>query len=168
MGNCTCKQTSLDLEAELSLSADEEEEVLPPTESEEKAEEEEELLEEEELEADDDEELELEDEEEEEELELSEEKKDLGKLKDMLLAAVKYLENDKKAEDSEVTEVGKALATLKKNGVNVYAGKKATPAPRRVAAKKPQQTNWMNFSKSIDDINLDEERNNGGMYTWQG
>ena len=168
MGNCTCKQTSLDLEAELRLANDEEEEILPPTESEEKQDEEEELLEEEDVEAEDDEEeLEMEDDEE-EELELHDEKKDLGKLKDMLMAAVKYLdENDKQASE-EVTEVGKALATLKKNGVNVYAGKKATPAPRRVAAKKPQQTNWMNFSKSIDDINLEEERSNGGMYTWQG
>tara|TARA_Y100001973_G_C5167444_1_gene316989 strand:+ start:872 stop:1375 length:504 start_codon:yes stop_codon:yes gene_type:complete len=167
MGNCTCKQTSLDLEAELRLANDEEEEILPPTESEEKQDEEEELLEEEDVEAEDDEE-ELEMDDEEEELELHDEKKDLGKLKDMLMAAVKYLdENDKQASE-EVTEVGKALATLKKNGVNVYAGAKKTPAPKRVAVKAPAQTNWMDFSKSIDEINLEEERSNGGMYTWQG
>ena len=45
MGNCTCKESSLDLEAELKLSAEDEEEILPPT-SEEKADEEEDLLEE--------------------------------------------------------------------------------------------------------------------------
>ena len=171
MGNCTCKQTSLDLEAELRLADDEEEEILPPSESEEKQDEEEELLEEEDVEAEDDEEeeLEAEDDEEEEELELSNEKKDLGKLKDMLMAAVKYLDaNDKQAENTEATEVGKALSTLKKHGVNVYSGAKRTPAAKRVTVKKPEPTNWLNFSKSLEEVGLEQERAEGGAYTWQG
>ena len=158
MGNCTCKESSLDLEAELKLSADEEEEILPPT-SEEKGEhdeeEKEDLLDEEEDEVskpdhyDEDEELEMEDDEEEK--------------------AVKYLEEDtEKASIDEAKEVGKALATLKKNGINVYSGQKATPAPKRVVAKKPEPTNWLKFSKSLDDINMEEERSNGGQFVWQG
>ena len=175
MANCTCKQTSLDLEAELRLADDEDAEVLPPTEEEEKQEEEEELLEEEdEVEAEDDEldeeELEAEDDEE-EELELSDEKKDLGKLKDMLMAAVKYLDEGGKMAGkpkAPASDVGKALKTLKKHGVNVYAGAKNTPAPKRRVAKKPEQMNWLNFSKSVEEIGREQERADGGMYTWQG
>ena len=164
----------MDLEAELKLSADEEEEILPPT-SEEKGEhdeDEKDLLDDEEEEVskpdhyDEDEELEMEDDEEEK---YHSERKDLGKLKDILMSAVKYLEEDtEKAVVDEAKEVGKALATLKKNGINVYSGQKATPAPKRVIAKKPEPTNWLNFSKSLDEINMEEERSNGGQFVWQG
>lgn len=85
------------------------------------------------------------------------------------MSAVKYLEEDtEKASIDEATEVGKALATLRKSGVNVYAGQKATPAPKRVVAKKPEAVNWLKFSKSLDDINMAEERSNGGQFVWQG
>ena len=176
MVNCTCKQTSLDLEAELRLADDEDEEVLPPTEEEEKQEdEEEELLEEDEDEVeaeddDEDEELEAEEDDEEEELELSSQK-DLGKLKDMLMAAVKYLDEDGKMAGKPkvpASDVGKALKTLKKYGVNVYSGTKRTPAPKRRVAKKPEQMNWMNFSKTVEEIGREQERADGGMYIWQG
>ena len=59
-------------------------------------------------------------------------------------------EEEEKAEPAEkVDDLEKAISTLKKHGLNIYAGKKRTPAPKR---STPKPTNWTEFSKSFDEI----------------
>ena len=96
---------------------------------EEKAEEEEE--EEEEEEAPEEEEKAEEEEEEEEEEEAEEEEKSVAR----------------KAED-----LHKSLKTLKKYGINVYSGRRKTPAPKLDTPAVNEKTDWFNFSKSLDEV----------------
>ena len=65
-------------------------------------------------------------------------------------------EEEEAAEEEEekstkIDELAKSLATLKKHGINVYTGKKATPAP---APKVEEQAeiNFLNVSKSLEEI----------------
>jgi len=97
-------------------------------EDEEKAEEEEE---EEEEEAPEEEEKAEEEEEEEEEEEAEEEEKSVAR----------------KAED-----LHKSLETLKKYGINVYSGRRKTPAPKLDTPAVNEKTDWFNFSKSLDEV----------------
>lgn len=60
-------------------------------------------------------------------------------------------EEDEPEPAEKVDDLEKAISTLKKHGLNIYAGKKQTPAP---APKRstPKPTNWSEFSKSLDEI----------------
>ena len=64
-------------------------------------------------------------------------------------------EDEEKAEEedeekSAKPDVAKALEILKTAGINVYAGKKRTPASKPRSTPKP--TNWSDFSKSLEEI----------------
>jgi TolA-binding protein len=69
-------------------------------------------------------------------------------------------EEEEKAEPAEkVDDLEKAIRTLKKHGLNIYAGKKRTPAPKR---STPKPTNWTEFSKSLDEVDRLVEKAGGG------
>ena len=62
-------------------------------------------------------------------------------------------------KSTKIDDLEKSLATLKKHGINVYTGKKATPAP---APKATEQAtiDFMNVSKSLDEIDRMEANKN--------
>tara|TARA_R110002012_G_scaffold13901_2_gene58657 strand:- start:603 stop:1148 length:546 start_codon:yes stop_codon:yes gene_type:complete len=173
---CTCGQQKT-LELDYVVKEDETEEVLPPVEETEKAEEEEV---EEEVVEEPDEEKELLDEEKgyarkdmaalasllkqvlknlEEEGEEEEEEKDYSEEKEMPMEEEVPMAEPMLEEEEEVSmSVKEALKTLEKSGMSVYAGKKTTPATRRVVREKPVAINWSEFSKSVDEIHRMEER----------
>ena len=70
-------------------------------------------------------------------------------------------EEEEEAEEksTKIDDLEKSLATLKKHGINVYTGKKATPAP---APKATEQTtvDFMNVSKSLEEIDMDKANKN--------
>jgi len=181
---CTCGQQKT-LELDYVVKEDETEEVLPPVEETEKAEEEEV---EEEVVEEPDEEKELLDEEkgyarkdmaalasllkqvlknlEEEGEEEEDEEKDMHMEEEKNMHYDEEKEMDEEVpmaepmlEEEEVSmSVKEALKTLEKSGMSVYAGKKTTPATRRVVREKPVAINWSEFSKSVDEIHRMEER----------
>ena len=68
----------------------------------------------------------------------------------------KMVEEEK---NTKIDDLAKSLATLKKHGINVYTGKKATPAP---APKAEEQTeiDFLNVSKSLEEIDrMAEDKN---------
>ena len=60
----------------------------------------------------------------------------------------KMLEEEK---SDSIDDLAKSLATLKKHGINVYTGKKATPAPAP-KAEEVKEINFLNVSKSLEEI----------------
>ena len=66
-------------------------------------------------------------------------------------------EEEKADEDEEETVAEKAenlhksISTLKKYGINVYTGRKATPAPR-IDTPKAETFDWNNVEKSWDEL----------------
>ena len=70
-----------------------------------------------------------------------------------------YGEDKKEEKSSKIDDLEKSLETLKKHGINVYTGKKATPAP---APKAEEQTeiNFLNVSKSLEEIDRMAENKN--------
>ena len=59
---------------------------------------------------------------------------------------------DHKKKDT-IDELHKSLTTLKKYGINVYSGSRKTPAPKKIDAPAvDKETNWFNFSKSLDEV----------------
>ena len=68
----------------------------------------------------------------------------------------KMVEEEK---NTKIDDLAKSLATLKKHGINVYTGKKATPAP---APKAEEQTeiDFLNVSKSLEEIDRMAENKN--------
>ena len=124
-------------------------------------------------------------EEEDEELEMEEEEeektsKDMSMVRDALMAALEYLSEDKQEEPEEMeasadpetpteevkedaTEnLSEAIKTLKKNGFNVYAGKKRTPAVKAPNVTKPQKIDFSGVSKTIEELDLEYEKEFGG------
>ena len=64
----------------------------------------------------------------------------------------KMMEEEKEEEkSSKIDDLEKSLATLKKHGINVYTGKKATPAPAP-KAEEQAQIDFLNVSKSLEEI----------------
>ena len=64
----------------------------------------------------------------------------------------KMMEEEKEEEKStKIEDLEKSLATLKKHGINVYTGKKATPAPAP-KAEEQQKIDFLNVSKSLEEI----------------
>jgi len=66
-------------------------------------------------------------------------------------------EEEEEAEDEEKSvaekadDIHKSLTTLKKYGINVYAGKKRTPAKNDTP--KAESFDWMNVEKSWEELN---------------
>jgi len=66
-------------------------------------------------------------------------------------------EEEEEAEDEEKSvaekadDIHKSLTTLKKYGINVYAGKKTTPAKNDTP--KAESFDWMNVEKSWEELN---------------
>ena len=60
----------------------------------------------------------------------------------------KMLEEEK---NTKIDDLAKTLATLKKHGINVYTGKKATPAPAP-KAEEVEKIDFLNVSKSLEEI----------------
>ena len=68
----------------------------------------------------------------------------------------KMIEEEK---STKIEDLEKSLATLKKHGINVYTGKKATPAPAP-KAEEVKETNFLNVSKSLEEIdNMKSNKN---------
>ena len=71
-------------------------------------------------------------------------------------------EEEKMVEEEKSTKIEdleKSLATLKKHGINVYTGKKATPAPAP-KAEEVAAINFLNVSKSLEEIDRMAENKN--------
>ena len=60
-------------------------------------------------------------------------------------------EEEEKSVAEKADDLHKSLKTLKKYGINVYAGSRKTPAPKSTPAVN-DKPNWFNFSKSLDEI----------------
>ena len=71
----------------------------------------------------------------------------------------KMLEDDKEEKSTKIEDLEKSLATLKKHGINVYTGKKATPAPAP-KAEEQKEINFLNVSKSLEEIDRMEANKN--------
>ena len=68
----------------------------------------------------------------------------------------KMLEEEK---NTKIDDLAKSLATLKKHGINVYTGKKATPAPAP-KAEEVEKIDFLNVSKSLEEIDrMAEDKN---------
>ena len=63
----------------------------------------------------------------------------------------KMVEDDKEEKSTKIEDLEKSLATLKKHGINVYTGKKATPAPAP-KAEEVAAIDFLNVSKSLEEI----------------
>ena len=62
-------------------------------------------------------------------------------------------------KSDSIDDLAKSLATLKKHGINVYTGKKATPAPAP-KAEEQAEINFLNVSKSLEEIDrMAEDKN---------
>ena len=162
----TLKYNTQELESKEVDSMTEEKsdpEVVAPEDTEEVKEEEETV--EEEKQDEDEEELEAQEEEEDEELEASDSKKDLGMVREALMAALDYLqegveamdEDEEEMEASDDTEkeeltLAKSLKVLKRNGFNVYSGSKTTPAPKKIQTPKAKFNFDDLVSKSWDEL----------------
>jgi len=71
-------------------------------------------------------------------------------------------EEEKMVEEEKSTKIEdleKSLATLKKHGINVYTGKKATPAPAP-KAEEQKEIDFLNVSKSLEEIDRMEANKN--------
>ena len=63
-------------------------------------------------------------------------------------------EEEEKMEEEKadtIDDLHKAVTTLKKHGIGVYTGKKATPAPK-VDAPKAETIDWNNVDKSWNEL----------------
>ena len=72
----------------------------------------------------------------------------------------KMMEEEKEEEkSSKLDDLEKSLATLKKHGINVYTGKKATPAPAP-KAEEVKEIDFLNVTKSFEEIDMEAKNNN--------
>ena len=58
---------------------------------------------------------------------------------------------EEEEKSTKIDDLAKSLATLKKHGINVYTGKKATPAPAP-KAEEVEKIDFLNVSKSLEEI----------------
>ena len=72
-------------------------------------------------------------------------------------------EEEKMVEEEEkstkIDDLEKSLATLKKHGINVYTGKKATPAPAP-KVEEQKEIDFLNVTKSLEEIDRMEANKN--------
>ena len=59
-------------------------------------------------------------------------------------------EDEEKSVAAKADDIHKSLTTLKKYGINVYTGRKATPA--RNDTPKAESIDWMNVEKSWEEL----------------
>ena len=71
----------------------------------------------------------------------------------------KMYEEKEEEKSTKLDDLEKSLATLKKHGINVYTGKKATPAPAP-KAEEQKEINFLNVSKSLEEIDRMAENKN--------
>lgn len=72
----------------------------------------------------------------------------------------KMMEEEKEEEkSSKLDDLEKSLATLKKHGINVYTGRKATPAPAP-KVEEQKQIDFLNVTKSFEEIDMEAKNNN--------
>jgi len=71
----------------------------------------------------------------------------------------KMYEEKEEEKSTKLDDLEKSLATLKKHGINVYTGKKATPAPAP-KAEEQEEIDFMNVSKSLEEIDRMAENKN--------
>ena len=64
----------------------------------------------------------------------------------------KMMEEKKPKKKDDIDDLYKAVTTLKKHGIGVYTGQKATPAPTTEAPKEEKTIDWNNLSKSWDEL----------------
>ena len=64
----------------------------------------------------------------------------------------KMMDDKKPKKKDDIDELYKAVTTLKKHGIGVYTGQKATPAPTTEAPKEEKTIDWMNVSKSWEEL----------------
>tara|TARA_R100001082_G_scaffold105801_1_gene78177 strand:+ start:675 stop:1154 length:480 start_codon:yes stop_codon:yes gene_type:complete len=74
-------------------------------------------------------------------------------------------EEEKMVEEEEeksetIDDLHKAVTTLKKHGISVYTGKKATPAPAKNDGPKVENIDFNNVEKSFEEL---EALYDGGM-----
>ena len=75
-------------------------------------------------------------------------------------------EEEEEAEDEEKSvaekadDIHKSLTTLKKYGINIYSGKKATPSPAKTDSPKVETIDFNNVEKSFEEL---EALYDGGM-----
>jgi hypothetical protein len=68
-------------------------------------------------------------------------------------------EEEEEEKSIKIDELAKSLATLKKHGINVYTGKKATPAPAP-KAEEVAKVDFLSMNKSLEEIdNMKENKN---------
>ena len=91
----------------------------------------------------------------------------LGKLKEVM-AYLEEMAGEEKADEEEEEEeapedeeksvaekaedLHKSIKTLKKYGINVYSGRRKTPAPKSDTPAVNEKTDWFNFTKSLDEV----------------
>ena len=64
----------------------------------------------------------------------------------------KMMDDKKPKKKDDIDELYKAVTTLKKHGIGVYTGRKATPAPATEAPTEEKTIDWMNVSKSWEEL----------------
>ena len=64
----------------------------------------------------------------------------------------KMMDDKKPKKKDDIDELYKAVTTLKKHGIGVYTGQKATPAPTTEAPKEEKAIDWMNVTKSWSEL----------------
>ena len=64
----------------------------------------------------------------------------------------KMMDDKKPKKKDDIDELYKAVTTLKKHGIGVYTGQKATPAPTTEATIEEKTIDWNNLSKSWDEL----------------
>ena len=64
----------------------------------------------------------------------------------------KMMEEKKPKKKDDIDDLYKAVTTLKKHGIGVYTGQKATPAPTTEAPKEEKAIDWMNVTKSWAEL----------------
>ena len=64
----------------------------------------------------------------------------------------KMMDDKKPKKKDDIDDLYKAVTTLKKHGIGVYTGQKATPAPTTEATIEEKTIDWNNLSKSWDEL----------------
>ena len=64
----------------------------------------------------------------------------------------KMMDDKKPKRKDDIDELYKAVTTLKKHGIGVYTGQKATPAPTTEAPKEEKAFDWNNVTKSWAEL----------------
>ena len=71
-----------------------------------------------------------------------------------------YEEKEEEEKSETIDDLHKAVTTLKKHGISVYTGRKATPAPAKNDSPKVTKIDFNNVEKSLEEI---EALYDGGM-----